>query len=55
MSLTQKKVMDVFTSCVDNLTKEILKISEENKHDELMAALKIRRLITKWFRHGGKI
>ena len=53
--LTQKKVMDVFETCVHNLTVKILEISEENKHDEEMAAIKIKRIIQKWFNNGGKI
>jgi len=53
--LTQKKVLDVFETCFNNLTVKIKEISEENKHDEEMAAIKIKRIIQKWFKNGGKI
>jgi len=53
--LTQKKVLDVFETCFNNLTVKIKEISEENSHDEEMAAIKIKRIIQKWFKNGGKI
>ena len=40
-TLTQKKVMDVFETCVHNLTVKILEISEENKHDEERQQLRL--------------
>lgn len=46
--------MSVFNKCVDDLVIEIRRISDENPDPE-MAANKTKRIITKWFSHGGKL
>lgn len=51
---TQKDVMESFNKCVEVLIAEIRVIERDNP-DQLMAANKTHRLITKWFNHGGKI
>ena len=48
------QVLDTFNSCVDVLIAEIRKINIENQ-DREMAELKTKRMIQKWFKHGGRI
>ncbi len=52
---TQERILDSFNHYVDDLIINIRKIQEENSHDDEMAANKINKLITRWFRHGGRI
>lgn len=53
--ISQKQIMDGFNKTVDDLIAEIRYITEENKHDDQMVAVKTYRAIQKWFRNGGKI
>ena len=51
---TQKQIMDAFNQRVDVLIKEIRRVTDENT-DPQMVSIKTKRLIDKWFKHGGKI
>ena len=51
---TQKQILDSFNHYVDDLIMRIRQITDENP-DPQMAAVKTKRLITKWFNHAGKV
>jgi len=48
------QVLDTFNHCVDDLIAEIRRINIENP-DPLMAENKTKRVIQKWFKHGGRL
>ena len=50
----QKLIMEAFNQRVDVLIKEIRRVNDENT-DPQMISIKTKRLIDKWFKHGGKI
>ena len=53
--LTQKDVLDGFAHCQSELFDEIRKITDENKGESLMIAIKTKRVIQRWFRNGGRL
>ena len=52
--VTQKRIMESFNHYVDDLITQIRKITDENP-DPQMAANKTKRIIDKWFSHGGQL
>ena len=52
--ITQKRILESFNHYVDDLITHIRQITDENP-DPQMAANKTKRIIDKWFKHGGKI
>jgi len=52
---TQERILDSLNHYVDDLIIHIRKIQEENSHDDEMAANKMKKLITHWFKNGGHI
>ena len=50
----QKLIMEAFNQRIDVLINEIRRVNDENT-DPQMVSIKTKRLIDKWFKHGGKI
>jgi len=51
----QSDVMDGFARCQAVLFERIREITDENKGQEEMIALKTKRVIQKWFSQNGKL
>ena len=54
-TLKQSDVMDGFARCQSILFDHIRQITDENKGQEEMTALKTKRIIQKWFRQDGRL